>query len=98
MKITKSKLKQLIRESLEEYGDAISTFFANNQPDDSNAYLVYELDVFANMIGEPPSFEAVDLAIDNASDPDVPRLIAIRDVEGINGREPHVFIKNRGNV
>tara|TARA_R110000824_G_scaffold337912_1_gene524470 strand:- start:49 stop:336 length:288 start_codon:yes stop_codon:yes gene_type:complete len=95
MKITKTKLKQLIREAMEdtgESGDAISTFFANNQPPDDSAYLVYELDVFARMVGMEE--QAVGDAIHNASDPDVPYVMGIRDVEG----EPHVFIRNRHNV
>ena len=93
MKITKSKLKKIIKEVAAEFGeDAISTFFANNQPDNDDAFLVYELDTFANMVGM--SEGEVDGAIDAASDPDVPYAMSIRLVEG----EPHVFIKSRHNV
>lgn len=97
MKITTTKLKQLIRESMEDMyqgaeEDAISAFFADNQPDNDDAFLVYELDTFAKMVGMPE--DEVDGAIDAASDPDVPYAMSIRDVEG----EPHVFIKSRHNV
>ena len=72
--------------------DAISAFFADNQPDNDDAFLVYELDIFAKMVGM--SEGEVDGAIDAASDPDVPYAMSVRDVEG----EPHVFIKSRHNV